>query len=96
MNGRPSRWPGTQERLIKVLITLGRQLLLSPMARQPNNPSRRNPARIHPANKRMILIRWFRVGRSIIPFTQNGHRTQWKNPIAIMFHSVASSLCFLN
>lgn len=41
MNGRPSHWLATQERLIKVMVTLGRQLRLSPMARQPNNPSRK-------------------------------------------------------
>ena len=39
-NGLPSDWLGAQERLIKILVTLGRQLRLSPMARQPNNPTR--------------------------------------------------------
>ena len=36
----PSDWLATQERLIRMLVTLGRQLRLPPMARQPNNPSR--------------------------------------------------------
>ena len=36
MKGRPSQWLATQERLIKAMISLGRQLRLSPLARSPN------------------------------------------------------------
>jgi hypothetical protein len=36
MKGRPSQWLATQERLTKLLIALGRQLRLSPLARTPN------------------------------------------------------------
>ena len=36
MKGRPSQWLTTQERLTKLLIALGRQLRLSPLARSPN------------------------------------------------------------
>jgi hypothetical protein len=42
----PSDCLATQERLIKMLVTLGRQLRLSPMARQPNNPSRPQPSNV--------------------------------------------------
>ena len=38
MKGRPSQWLATQERLIKVLISLGRQLRLSPLSRASSDP----------------------------------------------------------
>ena len=40
VNGRASPWLDMRERQIKVLITLGRALRLSPQARQPNLPTR--------------------------------------------------------
>jgi hypothetical protein len=38
MKGRPSQWLGTQERLIKLLVVLGRQLRLSPISRASSDP----------------------------------------------------------
>jgi phage terminase small subunit len=38
MKSRPSQWLATQERLIKVLISLGRQLRLSPLSRSSSDP----------------------------------------------------------
>ena len=38
VKGRPSPWLATQERLIKVLISLGRQLRLSPLSRSESDP----------------------------------------------------------
>lgn len=38
--GRPSHWLGTQERLLKMLVVLNRQLRIGVMSRAPNNPSR--------------------------------------------------------
>ena len=37
-HGRPSQWLSTQERLLKLLITLGRQLRLSPLSRKQVHP----------------------------------------------------------
>jgi len=38
MKGRPSSWLTTQERLIKLLVILGRQLRLSPLSRSSSDP----------------------------------------------------------
>ena len=38
MKGRPSQWLATQERLVKLLISLGRQLRLSPLSRASSDP----------------------------------------------------------
>ena len=38
MKGRPSQWLATQERLVKLLISLSRQLRLTPMARASSDP----------------------------------------------------------
>ena len=38
MKGRPSQWLATQERLVKLLISLGRQLRLSPISRSSSDP----------------------------------------------------------
>ena len=38
VKGRPSQWLATQERLIKVLISLARQLRLSPLSRSDTDP----------------------------------------------------------
>ena len=38
MQGRPSQWLATQERLVKLLISLGRQLRLSPISRSGGDP----------------------------------------------------------
>jgi len=38
MKGRPSHWLATQERLVKLLIVLARQLRLSPLSRSSSDP----------------------------------------------------------
>ena len=38
MKGRPSQWLTTQARLVKLLISLGRQLRLSPLSRSSSDP----------------------------------------------------------
>ena len=38
VKGRPSSWLATQERLVKLLISLSRQLRLTPMARASSDP----------------------------------------------------------
>ena len=38
MQGRPSQWLATQERLVKLLIVLARQLRLSPLSRSSSDP----------------------------------------------------------
>jgi phage terminase small subunit len=38
LQGRPACWLGTQERLVKLMITLGRQLRLSPLSRADCDP----------------------------------------------------------
>jgi hypothetical protein len=38
MKGRPSSWLGTQERLVKLLVVLGRQLRLPPISRSSSHP----------------------------------------------------------
>ena len=38
MKGRPSSWLATQERLVKLLVSLGRQLRLSPISRASSDP----------------------------------------------------------
>ena len=38
MKGRPSQWLATQERLVKLLISVGRQLRLSPLSRSSSDP----------------------------------------------------------
>jgi phage terminase small subunit len=38
MKGRPSPWLATQERLIKAMISLARQLRLSPLSRSESDP----------------------------------------------------------
>ena len=38
MQGRPSQWLATQERLIKAMISLARQLRLSPLSRASSDP----------------------------------------------------------
>ena len=38
MKGRPSQWLATQERLVKLLISLSRQLRLAPISRASSDP----------------------------------------------------------
>ena len=38
MKGRPSQWLATQERLVKLLISLSRQLRLTPISRASSDP----------------------------------------------------------
>ena len=47
MKGRPSQWLATQERLIKLMISLGRQLRLSPLARSPNKSGHPESVDLH-------------------------------------------------